>query len=217
MKKYEDDFEHGKMFAFSILKRVVDLPVFARSRIFNQASIHDILEKYTLEDIIEKMTHVINPTNDNYVGAVAFVDGSFNDNTKEYGSGVFFIKSDKSYVFLKEKGSDKEMVSMRNISGELEAVKIAIRYAMATNETNLHIYYDYLGIEMWATGEWKRNKEGTKKYHEFIKKVASNINLKFTKVDAHKGIIGNEIADSLAKNAVGIAEIISIDKAKGGK
>ena len=76
--------------------------------------------------------------------------------------------------------------------------------ANANGVKELVIYYDYMGIEMWATGDWKRNKAGTIAYYEFMQKVKNQISLTFVKVKGHSGIAGNEEADRLAKEAVGI-------------
>ena len=65
-------------------------------------------------------------------------------------------------------------------------------------------YYDYMGIEMWATGVWKRNKKGTIAYYDYIQSIKDKITLHFVKVKGHSGVEGNEEADRLAKEAVGI-------------
>ena len=67
-----------------------------------------------------------------------------------------------------------------------------------------NIYYDYLGIEKWATHEWKANKPGTIDYVKFIDSVSNKIKINFKKVRGHIGIDSNEEADKLAKKAVGI-------------
>lgn len=149
------------------------------------------------------------------IDSYAFVDGSYNANTKVYGyGGIYFYKYktnetgivSEGYVILKGSGSDPEMASMRNISGEIEGSMAGMKAALNLGIPKIVIYYDYMGIEKWATGAWKRNKQGTKAYHTFCKNVASELKVSFKKVRAHNGIPGNELADVIAKISVGILE-----------
>jgi ribonuclease HI len=137
--------------------------------------------------------------------AYAFVDGSFNPATGVYGYGGFLICNGIRYV-LQGKGNSPEMASMRNISGEILGSTAAIEKAVELGIPELYIYYDYSGIELWATGDWKRNKFGTMAYYEYVQSVKDTIQLHFVKVKGHSGVEGNEEADQLAKEAVGIEE-----------
>lgn len=150
-----------------------------------------------IESVTEESKHI----DENMV--YAFVDGSYNNATQVYGYGGFLMDHGKRYV-LQGHGDDPEMASMRNVAGEILGAMAAVKLAVEKGLPDLAIYYDYLGIEMWATGGWKRNKTGTIAYYEYMQQVRDKIRVTFIKVKGHSGEEGNEEADRLAKEAVGI-------------
>ena len=91
-----------------------------------------------------------------------------------------------------------------NVSGEILGCMKAIAYAIDHHYESICIYYDYEGIEKWATGLWKANKEQTQNYVKTIQEMKKEIDIYFQKVLAHSGDYYNEVADGLAKKAVGI-------------
>ncbi|MGO1470737.1 MAG: ribonuclease H family protein [Tissierella sp.] len=132
---------------------------------------------------------------------IAYVDGSFSLKHMLYSYGAVIITKSGMETF-KGKDDDPELVKMRNVSGELKGAMVAMSIAIDKNYQKLSLHYDYAGIEKWAIGEWKTNKEGTKFYKKYYDSIKDKLDVKFVKVKAHSGVKYNELADKLAKEAI---------------
>ena len=138
----------------------------------------------------------------------AFVDGSFNIATGVYGFGGFLVAGEERYV-LQGAGQEADMASMRNVAGEILGSMAAMRKALELGLREITIYYDYLGIEMWATGGWKRNKSGTIAYYEYVQSIRDRLAIHFVKVKGHSDnkdqySYWNNFVDRLAVEAKGV-------------
>ena len=140
---------------------------------------------------------------DSIEGPKAYVDGSFKEETNEYSFGVVLLMDGKEYRFKKSFPSD-ELSSMRNVAGEIKAAGFIILYCLNRGINKLTIYHDYEGISKWYQNEWKANLFGTKKYQEFANEVKGQIDVRFVKVKSHSNNHYNDLADKLAKEALGI-------------
>lgn len=172
-----------------------------RGAIYKSFSSYEEAKKFLAlnedENLNNEIKEIHYKNNDNRIKV--YVDGSYSDYYRMYSYGVVILYNDE---IIKFSGKDKksENLAMRNVAGELLGAIEAIKWALKNRIQDIEINYDYEGIEKWATGEWKTNKEGTKKYKEFIDSIRSDINVYFVKVKAHTGIEYNEQADKLAKS-----------------
>lgn len=133
--------------------------------------------------------------------AIAYVDGSYEDSLKVFSYGLVLFRDGIEEHFA-EKYDTSDLISMRNVAGEIIGAQKAMQYCIDNDMASLDLYYDYEGIEKWCTGEWKTNKEGTKNYKKFYDSIKADLEVAFFKVAAHTGDTYNELADKLAKSAI---------------
>lgn len=130
-----------------------------------------------------------------------WVDGSCFPQTNgslRIGWGLL-VKQDGEEVY-RAKGNDipTEAVEHRNVAGEIFGVLKSLEWCQAQRIIEVTIYFDYQGLESWATGAWRAKLPFTQLYAQTVK--ASGITIHWQKVKAHSGVPENEIVDQLAKD-----------------
>lgn len=136
-----------------------------------------------------------------------YVDGSYHESAANYGYGLVCVKNGKLVHTEWGTGNNKDAIEMYQVAGELLGAIKALLYAKKQKVRNVVICHDYEGTRRHATGEWKRKNEHSKTYYDWMQNFFEKnpeIKVDFQKVDAHTGDDFNEIADGLAKLAVGI-------------
>ncbi len=136
-------------------------------------------------------------------GISAFVDGSFDIVTGRFSYGCVMLLDDGMVTFSKA-FDDEELSSMRNVAGEIFGSMAAMEYCMDHGIGAVTIFHDYEGIAAWCMRRWKTNKQGTADYVRFYDKASEKVEITFKKVRGHSGDTFNDLADKLAKQALGI-------------
>ena len=135
---------------------------------------------------------------------VAYVDGSFDGKTGKYACGVVLLTKKDGLQTRAEVGENKEAAAARNVAGELSGTMQAAAYAVKNGYQKLIVHHDYTGIAAWYRGEWKAESYCARNYVAFMKKLPDSLLISFRKVKSHTGVPLNEVADLLAKGALGL-------------
>ncbi len=132
-----------------------------------------------------------------------YVDGSYNSATKEFSYGMVVLLEGKEETYSR-KFDDESLAAMHNVAGEIKGAQAAMQYALDHQIPAIKIYHDYEGIAKWCLGLWKTNREGTRAYKEFYDRASKQIKIGFVKVAGHSNDKYNDMADELAKKALGL-------------
>lgn len=129
-----------------------------------------------------------------------YVDGSYCSIENINGIGCVMVENNNVIhtISRQTKGNDQW-----NVGAEVESALTAVDWAVENGYEAVVINYDYMGIEMWATGAWNANNPITSSYARKMKGLAQQIKVSFKKIKAHSGNEFNDLADKLAKQAIG--------------
>lgn len=137
---------------------------------------------------------------------IAYVDGSYNKETGEYGCGVVLIfPCGKENELISFSGNHEEAKGMWNVAGELSASMRAMKEAKSRGYSKLIIHHDYEGVAKYCTKEYRAKQEMTKAYVGWYERnIKEYVQVGFKWVKGHSNNEFNELADKLAKQSVGI-------------
>jgi ribonuclease HI len=156
----------------------------------------DALIDKSIAPLIEGCWHGATPTTDTQsAGYEIYADGSYLGGATGYGAVI--LKDGKVIAELSGSVPTSEVGGTHQVAGELAAVKESLKWCQEHSIDEVSIYFDYLGIERWATGRYKANQPLTQEYARFVRECG--IRIHWHKVAAHTGDRWNERADVLAK------------------
>jgi ribonuclease HI len=134
---------------------------------------------------------------------VAYIDGSYSKAGGLYSYGGF-IRTGEDFHTIQGTGSRPEYLTERNIAGELMGALEVIREARRLQLPEIVLFFDYEGIQDFATGAWRPKTDLTRNYHREARELMDSLQIYFQYVQGHTGDPGNELADILAKEAAGV-------------
>jgi ribonuclease HI len=126
-----------------------------------------------------------------------YVDGSCLMPGERVGYGAVVLLGTEIAYACCGPVSAEQAAGTRQVAGELFAAGHALNWCKAQGYPLVDVYYDYLGIEMWATGGWKAKQPITQRYQAFARALPFRI--LWHKVKSHTGDKWNDYVDDLAK------------------
>ncbi len=138
--------------------------------------------------------------------AKCYVDGSFSD--PDIIKWAYMVYNENDILLAQNSGvlsKDPELLSGRQIAGELEGAKQAILWCK-NNNYKASVRHDYIGIYCWVKDlfsdepSWRTNKNYTRQYKQFVIDNREYIE-EYIKVKSHSTDSRNNLVDSLAKKA----------------
>ena len=129
-----------------------------------------------------------------------WVDGSCfpqSDGALRIGWGLMVKQNGKEVYRAKGRDIPPEAVEHRNVAGEIFGILKALEWCQEQGIAEVRIYFDYQGLESWATGAWRAKLPFTQLYAQTVQ--TSGVTIHWIKVKAHSGIPENDIVDQLAK------------------
>ena len=137
-----------------------------------------------------------------------FVDGSYNIDSGQAGYGGV-VDIDGDVIEINGVVPDYDVSKrLKSISGELWGTMEILKLVKNKKINNINLIYDFQGIKNYAYNIWYSTDNFIRNiYIPSINKLKKEININFVQISSHANIAGNDRADLLAKQAVGILHL----------
>lgn len=121
---------------------------------------------------------------------IIYTDASLNPNTQDNGIGIYCQTTKESFTYKIRQGPSI-------CTTELYAIQIAVEWAISKNHNNILIASDSLSaLTILENENYDYNTV------DYIYSLPNEVTVTFIWTPSHVGIIGNEMADQLANNAM---------------
>lgn len=135
---------------------------------------------------------------------IAYIDGSFCTAGNFYKSGIALFENRKEGVVpisqLVLKGNNKNLLRMKNASGEIVSSSYCMHIAKKHGYAHLEINYDFLPIEEVCKNRYISNYLYFI-YNLYYEEVSKTLEVSFKKVKSHSNNVYNEVAHKLARGS----------------
>jgi ribonuclease HI len=132
---------------------------------------------------------------------VIYVDGSYVESDHRQTVGWAFEVWQAGQSRYRSAGSfdASHAAGTRNIAGECYAVLAALDWCERTQLRAIECRHDYTGLAHWARGTWQATTALTQHFAATLRRTG--IAIAWTKVEAHRGEVGNSRVDEAARRA----------------
>ncbi len=167
----------------------------------NRIMTDEDLEKATKEAIQERKQKY----GDFSTELVAYVDGSYDPQSRLVGGGALILLADSMDEVATISEAALDLGRHQNVAGEILGATRALQWCLDWSFDSITVVYDYVGLEKWATQEWRANKPITQAYADFVTTARlGGLRIDFQHVKSHSGNQYNDRADKLARLAIGL-------------
>ncbi len=142
-----------------------------------------------------------------------YTDGSHLKHTTDYIGYGAFCKYEQNEYNLSGTVT-KDLFEKYNFNGKISNPtaefiafhQVLLRLNTVKCKVIATFYIDYIGVSKWMTGQWKTKQQNIRGIKNRCDALKNKHDIKYKHVSGHSGVLGNDIADKMAKCSENIDE-----------